>query len=438
VSEAVNPSNSLVSLVQAGRLDDLEKRWQSELPGAGTARPDMLAALEALIQVGQAQVAELLAGSWLEHRSGKVTGDDDPAGLRGALQIARELLLRVDSADFRKTADSLYRRVHRAVPHIDGALKASGLVAASAEARKVHPKKAVRLLDTVLGLAPGQYVVRRGEDRAAEVVSIDPATAEVTVKSARGSETVNPGDIADSWEAVGGEDFRVLEQLRPARLAELAKADPGAVALSLLRARGGKTDSNHVRKVMSPKHVSAADYDGWWTRARNVLKRDPNVRMEGRSPVSMVYDPSGRNPTQDVQAAFAAAAVPRAKWDVAARFARDAAARKQPAEMESARSMQGTVADQLAARLARSPNDLDSALLMDEVQAALGGASPGCAVKMLKSASDPAALITALESDSSWLPAVAALEAALPEKREENLLRLLPAAPPAVADAIAE
>jgi transcription elongation GreA/GreB family factor len=436
VSEA-GKSESLVGLVQAGRLDELEKRWQAEAAQSASAKPEMVAALDALLSLGQGSVAEILAAGWLEAQTAR-PGDWTDAVAGGVLQIAREVLSRIDSADFRKTAEALYRRAFARVPHVEGALKASGLVPAGAEARKVHPKKALRLLDTVLNLTPGAFLVRRGEDRAAETVSIDAGTGVVTVKSPRGAEAVSPGDAADFWEPVGPEDFRVLEQLRPARLAELAKADPGAVALSFLQSRGGRTDSGQLKKVLCPRHISASDYDGWWTRARNALRRDPNVRLEGRNPVLMVYDAAGRTPAQEVQAAFAAAAALEAKWEIACRFARDAAARKDAADAALAEKLRGTVVDQLAGRLARSGDDLASALLMDRVQAESGGPAAGCAVKLLRAAADPVALITALASDSAWGPALEALAQALPDKRDELLLRLLPAAPAAVADAAAE
>jgi transcription elongation GreA/GreB family factor len=428
----------LIGLVQAGQSEALEKSWAAEVASAETPRPDLLAALDAVLKVGNPPLAEALAGAWLKARRDALGDSSDPAKLRSFLAVCRELLVRVDTPELRKQTEALYRKLYSGRDYLDAALTASGLnPAEGSTARKTHPKKSVRLLEGMFSLSVGSFLVRRGEDRMGEVTDIAPDTANVTIRTQKGKETLTPGDIADIWEAAHGEDFRVLEQLRPAKLAELAAGNPVALVTSVLRARGNKIDSNQLKKVLVPKHVKTADYDSWWTKVRAALKRDPFIKLEGRSPVTISYDPAGRSPMQDLLAAFEAAKTVDAKIDVLAGYIRDAQRRKETPDPTAVSQMRGVLAEQLAARLAKHPDDLPAALMLDRLEVDSGVESPGkFAARILRSSADPMPLFAKIDDDALYLRALVTAQEVWPETWQEWFVKLLNTTPPAVSDAI--
>lgn len=431
------PDNPLVGLVQAGKLEELEKRWASEVAEAAEPRPDLLAALDAVIKVGNTAAAEALALQWLEARRTAVGDTADPFKVRPLLGVCRELLLRIDNAEFRRQAEQLYRRLHAGLSFLDAALSASGLNPPP-EQKKSHPRKALRLLDGMFGLAVGSFLVRRGEDRMGEVTDIDPGTAVVTVRTSKGTELLTPSDIADIWEAAHPEDFRVLEQLRPARLTEMARDNPAALVTAVLRARGGKTDAAQLKKLLSPKHISAKDYDGWWTKVRNALKRDPFIRMEGRAPVTLTLEAAGRTFKQETADAFKAAKTVEAKIESVGAYLRECERRKEVPDRELIELMRGEVSRLLRERLAKASDDLAASLMLDKLEGETAGTPPGAghAAKVLREARDPMPLFRRLDDDDQWNLALVVAQAVFADSWVPKFIELLPTTPPKVCDAI--
>jgi len=433
VSDVQKPAEgSLTALVQEGRTDQLETRWREAVNTADGPDADLLGTLDALAKLGQSGVAETLAAAWVDAR--KAAGDVKKPGF---LNIVRELLLRIDTPALRVDAEAAYRAVHAGVEHLDIALEAARLNPGP-DVKKAHPKKAVRLLDAMLRLAPGRHVLRRGEDVIGEVESIDGSTGEVFVRLAKGSDTLTPDDVADLWEAVESDDFRVLEQLYPKRIAELAESDSTALMTALVRSRGGKIDSHQIKKTLSPKHIPAAKYESWWTKARAELKREPSLRMEGRAPLTLSFDSGKRSLRQETEATFAATKGVEAKLAVVEGYIRESARKREEPEDAFVRELRGRAAVELAQRVVSEPENLAAAVMLDDLEAQVAGsAQPGqYAAKILRRAADPTAPILKLEDENHWRRALTLLLEIAPETWGDLYLTLLPQAPAAVADTI--
>ena len=100
------------------------------------------------------------------------------------------------------------------------------------------------------------------EDRLAAIRAVRP-DARLRIDANAGWGGLVPSTIVDltgaapevvrEYERIGPDDFRVLRQLHPDRLAELVKSDPVAVVIGLIRAHGGHIDADLLKPMRYPE-----------------------------------------------------------------------------------------------------------------------------------------------------------------------------------------
>ncbi len=421
----------LISLARSGRWKDLEQGWLAAIEdAAGDVEPDdYLPAIEAAVKANQSGLGETMAWAWLTS-----VKDRAPAG--EALELARALLLRVPTGeDLRSEVLTLYRATHVGEPELERWIERSGL----ASGKSV--RRALRFLDVGLQLKPGVFLLHRSEDEAAEIIDLDAAGGTATLRTARRTLEAALEQVIENYDLADPADFRVLSQLRPDGIGELLAADSVALLIGLARAHGGRIDRDEVKVRLVPRHLPAEQWSGWWNKARDAVKKSKHLRIEGRSPVFLVYEPGGFSLADETWAAFEKADGPKGWLEAVESYLRECRTRKATPEHR----LLARIQDALAARAARaeraSPQEaFAAALVMERLQGE--GLPPhpeahGLALSMLRTARRPEAMVSRLPDARLWSLGVAALKQALPDRWCEAFGALMREAPLAQLDGLA-
>lgn len=417
-------THSLIKLAAGGALQALEEQWLALLDLESTTPDTMLELMpvfECLIERGHPTEAATLAWTAIEMLK-------DRFGAAQMLQAAGAVLLLLkDSQELRAQVTELYRQAHAQYPAFEGLIEEAGLAGK-------HPvRRALRTLDVCLSVEAGTFLVSRDDGSAAQAVAVDADTRRFRVRSRGREREFGPVELADHYLPVDQDDFRVLRDYRPQRLAELLEQEPARMVISILRAQGKMIDSDALEDMLCPSLIEPGRWKKWWTKARAVLRRSPHVEIEGRGPYYLTYRAVARTLEQETRGHFAKLADPQEQLAAVKAYLRECRLRKQEPQSE----LLTRLADDLDARARRQEaRDGGTAfafatrLVQRRVQRELGREEgEAAAVGLLASAADPTALVRNVEAEELWLPACACLEKAWPDRRAELLAELLPVAP---------
>lgn len=424
--------------ITAGEFDAVETAWL-EAVEEGASPAELAGVLEALVEAGQMDLAETLGWACLAERAqGQGAGSDDRA-LTTALETAREFVSAVPVSDeLRAQAAELYRARHGEKEHFETLLEAAGLLSGQS------PRRAFRTLETCLSIGPGSFLAHRFEGDIVRVEAYDPAAGEYRIASGqRGEIALDPKHLADEFDPVDPQDFRVLREHRREEFARLLAEDPAGVLVGLCRSRGGRIDSTAIKDALVPEHVDASSWTSWWNRARTAAKRSETLTIEGRNPIVVAYHPGGRTLEEELASDASEARTPAEILDVLRRYVREAAQRKVEVDSDFA----GPLLERLVKRAKRGAAKPKAGGLDEAFFAALGVrelADAGVAVpgdcpqpsEILTAADDPAGIVGRLGDPALWMGALEAL-AIHPDAREQ-LARLVRQAPAGHLDAVAE
>lgn len=421
---------TLLDLVQTGDFDAFESRCLELLTTAELPLAHLPTCFQALEAAGQAARIPALAQMVLENA-------DLQSDARTALVIACAALNADPArADLRQTTIELYRRVHGDTPGFSAILDSSGLSGGAA------PRVALRVLDLCLSLRVGDALVSRTDDRVVEVVEIDHERGLFTLRRGDRMTTVPAREVAREYERVAPDDFRVLRQLHPQRVAELLRTDPVTVVIGLIHAHGGRLDADQLKDELVPKHLDAQEWSKWWSGVRTRLKRSPHVIVEGRAPVVLRYTAEGVTLESETWAAFAAADGPVTWLNVIETYLRETKARRATADQELLRRCGEHIVGHVGRTRGRRPAEaLAAALVLDrlsELELPLPLAPRSLVAEILQAAPDPAQLILGLGDDPLWERALAALADALPDRWPDCVTALLPVAPASQLDLLSD
>jgi len=282
-----------MDLAAEGKTDALEEAWigYTEQPDA-----DWLGLVEvvgALADQGEGEMAEVLAWTAL-------TGAGEKAPPKALLAFASAVLRRFEkNEDLRGEVVGLYEKVYAETEGFTEVLEASGLADGSKSVRL-----ALRRLDICLTVEPGCFLLERGGESVARVSDRAVDRSHFTIETERGSQQMPAEKLVVDYTRVDDDDFRVLTAFRPDRLTELIDSNPLALMVGLLRAHNNRIDADELKFVLCPRHIATDKWAKWWTRARTALKRSPHIKIEGRSPVFIVYEEKGHSLEDDAQEAF--------------------------------------------------------------------------------------------------------------------------------------
>ncbi|MBP7934140.1 MAG: GreA/GreB family elongation factor [Phycisphaerae bacterium] len=424
-----NQGSTLTELAQRGDLRTLDDRWLMAIDHPNGDQADMLEALATLAQSGRADRAATLGWSWLTVRK-------EECSVAESLALGRELLLCCgDSEEMRQEVVGLYKEAFADRSGFEALLAASGLAGGKS------PRRALRTLEIGLGLTVGDYLVSRSDEEVARVEAISETTWDFTIKGKSGRQTLDADALALAWDTASANDFRVLLQARPEELAAMIESDPVSLIIGILQSRhGGKVDSDHLEQMLVPRFVPQSKWSAWWSKAKTGLRRCPNVIVEGRNPVVLTYHAQGQTLEEEVEPTWLKAASPAQRLAVIETYLREAKARRLVPKAAFVRRLHRELMQRVDVSRKGAPAEaLTEALLIDRLaqgaQLPEDAERPGRAI--VAASADPAALVSSIDDDRFFVPAVELVREALPEKWIDLYMSLLPVAPVDGCDAIA-
>ncbi|MFO0840158.1 MAG: GreA/GreB family elongation factor [Phycisphaerae bacterium] len=425
------PSSQLLELAKSGNLERFEAACLESLGSGGMRLSELVAPFAQLEQLPQAQVARLgtLGQMVLENADAAC----DPLA---ALSIARvALVASPDSVELRKRVAELFKKAVGENPARDTILEASGLLTGR------PPRAAMRVLDMALTVKVGSVYISRSEDAVIEITELALERGLVTFRRSGRTQTQPLAELARAYDPIHPDDFRVLRQLYPARLAELVSADPVRLVIGLIRAHGDVIDAEVLRDELVPATIGQKDWSGWWTKTRALLKKDPHVILEGRSPMMLRFTTAATTLEDETWAAFKSKKDPHDWLKVIEGYLREKSQNKETTDKAFLERCHRHIVDYVKKIESKRPAEaLACTLVLEKLDAETGlnqAESKALAAHTLEAAKDPAALIAGLEDDSLWELALDVLATARQDAGVQAV-RLIPRASAGLLDRLVE
>lgn len=421
---------NLQSLIKLKKWADVEREWMAAIDAPISDPAPLLGVIDQLVAASQNDLATTLAWTWLSLMKENHT----PAQ---ALQLGRGLLLRLPDGDqLREEILSLYRQTHTDKPDLEDWIDRSGLKAGKSV------RRALGYLTTALRLTSGAFVIHKTDDVAGEITALDAAANSATIRTDRRTQTLPIDRLIDEYEITPDNDFRVLNQLHPDKLAQLVADDPITLVMGILRCHSNRLDRDELKLLLVPRHVPADKWSDWWGRVRNGVKRSPHLQIEGRSPMFLVYNPAGVTPEAEAWAALQKAATPREWLDLLESYLRDSQQQKRSVDTDFLNRIQTTLVERIERfRKQRNPEAAFATALVIERVAADGlpvsTDAHGMALAMLREAADPVAMVASASDSRLWSLAVPCVEQAFPGNWADHLAELILFAPAGQCDVLA-
>jgi len=419
--------DKLISFITAKNWTDLEKHWLSVIEKKSADPARLLPVIDHVVKAGKGELAATLGWAWLSEIKEK-------NGPREALQLGRGLLLRLPDGDqLREEIFTLYVQTHKEHPQLDSWVEKSGLKSGKSV------RRALRYLDNGLRLVAGSLLVHRTEDEAAQVIEVDLQAEEVEIRTPRRNRTATLQELIEDYDVVGDDDFRALRQLNPERIKKLIHEDPATLCIGILRAHNNQMDRDAVKLLLVPEYLTAAQWSDWWTKVRNAVKKSPNLRIEGRSPMMLIYDREGKSTEQEAWGAFEKAKQPREWLDILENYLRDTRAAKAEPDTAFLERVQAVLVEQIDKFMRhKEPTSAFATALVIERVAADGlpvkTDAHGVAVNMLSVAKNPVAVVAAIPDSRLWSLALDEVKEAFPDRWPELYGELILHAPSGMID----
>lgn len=421
----------LQSYAKSNRWSELEKGWLSVIEEPSADQSQLLPVIDAVVKAGQGSLADTLGWAWLS-----AVKESKPA--EQALQIGRELLVRLSDGDtLRNELLTLYRNTHTQSPDLDKWLERSGLKSGKSV------RRALRFLDVGLQLKEGAYLLHRTDDHAAKIVELDLAGDLATVQLGRRTQNYEIAELIEEFDVADENDFRVLQQLAPERISQLIKDDPASLIIGILRSHNNKMNRDALKVLLVPRFIPQDKWSDWWTRLRDQVKKSRNLRIEGRSPMFIIFDSAGQSIEQETWNTFARATTPREWLEILEGYLREIKQQKLPPDTAFLDRAQKSLIGQIQ-RFARHKEPVlafTTALVIERVAAdglPVSTDSHGMALEMLAKSSNPVSIVANVTDTRLWSLAMACVEQAFPEKWPQIMADLILYAPAGQCDSLAK
>ncbi|MGB9624881.1 MAG: hypothetical protein ACPMAQ_08460, partial [Phycisphaerae bacterium] len=417
-----------LNLVRQGEWATLEDRWLTAIEESPVDRASLLAVLEALARAGEGERAGTLAWMWLNTFR-------ERSSPREVMDLAREIIVHTPGSEpLREQVAELYKSVYADRPGIESLIEASGLRGGKS------PRRALRTLEIALQCTPGSCLISRTDDRPAEVVEADLAGGRFVLRTARGRVELDADQLAAGYNPVDANDFRVLSELHPERFASLLADDPAGLILGLLRAHGGRMDADELKYGLTPKFLPAEEWSKWWSKARTALKRHPNVRLEGRTPVVLVYDEAGCSLEDEVKQRWSAARTAEERIAVIDSYLRETKSRKTTPDTGMLAAWAQAFAKRIDTHRGHPVEAIRAAVVLERLRQTglVPAAQRSPLEELLAGSKEPERLLAEFASSDLMKLLVDAAKTALPDRWADVFLRLLPSCSPDVCDLLTE
>ncbi len=412
------------------RYDGLEAAWTQAVGDADLDATQLARVLEDLVKAGQGETAELLGWSAVGELRGRLNEQE-------LLEVLKAFYIPIStSGELHEQLISQYKQVYREHGHIERLIEASGLVN-----REKSPRMAFRMLDLCLNADVGTYLLSRRDDTVARVVEVAEDSSSFTVEYGGRKRRYDPAELASEFGPVDPDDIRVLHQFRHDRLKEMLDSDPVALVTGIVQQHKSWFTADDLKFELCPKFLPADQWNKWWSRTRALLKKYPYIRMEGRTPVGLVYDPAGWSLEQQSMQDFQKADTgPRIHAAVEA-YLREVRAQDAAVSTAHLSALAAEIQKKLRHRRREHPGDaLALALVLDGL-VARGATPPPEATaprEIIASAPDPIALLCSITEARLWPAALDAACAGAADGGAKLLGDLLPVAPMSACELVAQ
>lgn len=422
---------SLESFAKSNRWAELEREWLSVIEQPDANPDELMAVIDVVVKADQGKLADTLGWAWLSQLKENHTPQE-------VLERGRQLLVHLNDGDeLREEILNLYRQTHQDRADLEKWIERSGLKSGKSV------RRALRFLDVGLELSEGCYLIHRTDEMAGHITRFDFDGDEVQVKTPRRTHTLDVATVIEEYDVADPNDFRVLEQLRPQEIAQLADKDPCGLAIGILRGHGNKMNRDAFKLVLSPRYVPAAAWSDWWTKLRNTVKKSRNLRIEGRSPMFLIHDEVGQSPEEEMLANFEKAETPREWLEQVEGYLRLCREHKQKPDPKFLDRIQKELVSYIdrfwrhkEPALAFATALVIERLAMDGVPVSTD--AHGTALEMLKEAGNPVRMVASVSDARLWPLAIAAVEQALPEKWPEVFAECILYSPAGQCDVLAK
>ena len=425
------PYENLRTLARSKRWEDLETAWLAAIDQPDAMPDQMLPVIDAVVEAGQAKLAETMGWAWLSSMK-------ELHSARDALTLGRGLLLRLpDGEQLRDEILDLYKKTHNDHPELEKWVDRSGLKA------EKSVRRALRYLDVGLRLADGVYLLHRTEDLAARIVEADFDEGEVSLKIARRTRTLPLSEVIEDYDVADENDFHVLVQLNPERIDDLIRNDPIKFVTGILRCHRDRIDRDELKLMLVPKYLPQNKWTDWWGKIRTGVKKSPNLRIEGRSPMFLIHDPVGQTAEQEAWCAFKSATTPRQWLDEMEGYLRGARQRRASPDPAFLDRVQTALVDHIERfrKHAEPAHAFATALVIERLAAdglPISTDAHGTALEMLRTAADPTDVVASIPDVRLWSLAMICVEHAFPERWPEHFAELILSAPASQCDPLAK
>ncbi|RJP31063.1 MAG: hypothetical protein C4547_15875 [Phycisphaerales bacterium] len=422
--------DSLIQLAASGNVATVEDEWMRMLerardPGDVARYSDTL---KTLAGKDRGEEARALAWAALESMESRFEA-------QSVIAAASPLLLAVpDNPELRQQAAELVRKHYAGRPGIEALIREAGLEGG-------RPlRRALRTLDVCLRLEPGSFAAGRDEDRAARIEAIDPADWTITFSDGAGTRTLDPVRFADAYCPVQATDFRVLRRFDAAALAAKLQKEPASLIVSLLKIHGHQLNSDELEAILVPDLIPAGQWKKWFTRARNGLKRVPQVTVEGRSPYFLKYDATQTSIEEQFFSEFEGRHDALDKWSVVERYVRECKQHKSEPDRELLTRFHAALQAQARRRIESGARAALRDALIAYQSGRLVGSDESTRVvhDLLASIEDLESRLVELDVDALTCAALDCLRDVHPDSWRDVFLSLLPLARANVCEHIAE
>lgn len=424
------PHEELQSLAQSKRWDELEAAWLTAIAKPDVPPAPLLAVIDAAVKAGKDELAGTMGWAWLSSMK-------EMHSPREALRLGRGLLLRLpDGEQLRDEILSLYKQTHSDRPDVDAWVDRSGLKSGKSV------RRALRFLDVGLKLKQDSYLIHRTDDTAAQVVETDMDAEELTLKEARRTRTMSFEAVIEDYDVADENDFHVLQQLDPQRIEQLIKDDPIKLIIGILRCHKGRIDRDELKLMMVPRYVTKDKWSDWWGRIRTGVKRSPHVRIEGRSPMYLIYDPVGMTVEEQTWPTFVAATTPRQWLEVLDGYLRDTKHRKTEPDKAFVQRAEAALLKHVERFCKhREPRDAFMTALIIDLMATRGlpfsEDARSAAGEILRSMDNPAQIAGSVGDTRLWSGITACIERTFPDEWPKFFAEMILYAPPGQCDSLA-
>ena len=422
---------ALVQLVGSGGVTKVEEEWMRLVESSKTAPAKLADYQPVLLELagrGKKSEAEALAWAAVETLSQRHSAQD-------VLPAAGAFLLALgDSEEFRKQVAELYRQAYPDYEGLEDLLTEAGLAAG----RPV--RRALRTLDVSLAVEEGAFLVSRESDQAAQVKRVDRETWQFTITTSGRTQTLGAVHLADQWQPASSDDFRVMRQFEPQRLRQRLEDDPAGVLVDLCRQNANSIGSEALAELLAPDLVPPEDWKRWWGKARSALKKSPHLRLEGRSPYTVVYDDTPVDFTSEFVDQFRRHRDPVRRFDFVEKYIRECSVRGESSDrailLEWHRVLRDQARDAIRAKDAAAALIAAASWQVGEMADVAGAQAE--LFDLMAESSAPAPLMAPIRRQDLLERAVKALIETRPQSGRDELLAMLPNLPQSYCDRAVE